>query len=314
MREYAPVGGAELRACDIGVWVPRARGFTIKTELINLTDAARDALLADGVDTDHEALAPLKVELDAAIERLGGAVFPKLNWSAPTDAAWILGGSAKCTSAEDVLLLLQASDRAAHDLCDAWGLSDEGVLPPGAAVPDGHRWVVALRKWSELRPAQEYRCFRAGGGAAGALSAACQRDRHNHYPELCTTRKEMLARLEEFGRRVLPAAPARLVWDAYVDRTGKVFLVDLAPFHESTDPLLFEWDELWSLAAAAGAAEKRPEVELRLVPPGGGSTVVPTARIYNGLPSELRGDVGGGGVEQLLANARSAAVADEDDD
>ena len=167
MREYAPISGAELRACDIGVWAPLARGFTIKTELVDLTDAARDALLADGVDTDHEALAPLKVELDAAIERLGGAVFPKLNWSAPTDAAWILGGSAKCTSAEDVLLLLQASDRAAHDLCDAWGLSDEGALPPGAVRARAGRVPQPGRRDGRRAEAQGQ-----GAGTEGAAQAA----------------------------------------------------------------------------------------------------------------------------------------------
>tara|TARA_B100000524_G_scaffold138851_1_gene69565 strand:- start:1895 stop:2491 length:597 start_codon:yes stop_codon:yes gene_type:complete len=66
-----------------------------------------------------ESIAPTVTAIRAAITRLGGAVLPKLNWSAPTDAAWVLGGSPKCTSANDVLLLLKSSDRTAHDLDDA---------------------------------------------------------------------------------------------------------------------------------------------------------------------------------------------------
>ena len=84
----------------------------------------RDADLHEDSDDDGEDgsdTQPRFPELEAAIakaiERHGGAVFPKLNWSAPKDAAWVLGGGLKCTSPRDVLLLLKSSDHIAHDLC-----------------------------------------------------------------------------------------------------------------------------------------------------------------------------------------------------
>jgi hypothetical protein len=51
---------------------------------------------------------------------------------------------------------------------------------------------------------------------------------------------------EHLGGALLPEA---VVWDAYVDANGRVYVVDVAPFHESTDPILFSWAELRELAA-----------------------------------------------------------------
>ncbi len=45
----------------------------------------------------------LFAEIDAAIEELGGCVAPKLNWSAPHDAAWVSSSkSLACKNADEV--------------------------------------------------------------------------------------------------------------------------------------------------------------------------------------------------------------------
>ena len=52
-----------------------------------------------------------------SIHRLGGAVLPKLNWSAPRDAMWIApGNSLKCVCPGEVILLLKSSNFIAHDI------------------------------------------------------------------------------------------------------------------------------------------------------------------------------------------------------
>ena len=58
----------------------------------------------------------LEREIEVAIQELGGAVLPKLNWSSPKDARWMLGCGLKCTTLGDVLTLLKGSDFIAHDL------------------------------------------------------------------------------------------------------------------------------------------------------------------------------------------------------
>ena len=50
-------------------------------------------------------LSSLLAEISACIATLGGKVVPRLNWSCPTDAAWISATqSIACTSAEEVNL------------------------------------------------------------------------------------------------------------------------------------------------------------------------------------------------------------------
>jgi hypothetical protein len=110
------------------------------------------------------------------------------------------------------------------------------------------------------------------------------------------------------GRPAL-ALPRRLVWDAYVDLDSRVHLIDVAPFHQATDPLLFDWAELGTLAEVAEDAgvDVALEPELRLVPPDGGG-VAPSAQLYYGLPHELQ--MGNGtNVADLIAAAEYAMPA-----
>lgn len=60
-------------------------------------------------------LPELFAEIDAAIEELGGCVAPKLNWSAPHDAAWVSSSrSLACRNADEVRTL-QLPDGATPD-------------------------------------------------------------------------------------------------------------------------------------------------------------------------------------------------------
>ena len=65
---------------------------------------------------EGESFPELEAALTAAIEALGGAVCPKLNWSVPRDAEWVNGGTLRCETAGDVMLLLKSSDFVQHDL------------------------------------------------------------------------------------------------------------------------------------------------------------------------------------------------------
>ena len=170
--------------------------------------------------------------------------------------------------------------------------------------------MLALRKWSELRPEGEFRCFRAGGRLVGA----CQRDRFSHYPFLEPARGVLLELLRAFQTEHLGALerPADVVWDAYVDAQQKVHLLDVAPFHESTDPILFAWPELRARAAQpAATGSALPEAAaaddlLRLVPADAAGGVRPSARMYNGWPVDVL-QAGGEDLGALIATAQRAA-------
>ena len=312
---------AAVDRCSIHHWYPRLRAKSIRTTLINLDAAVVRYLTADGVyvpdicdgdadasgrdadDSEHwdedddadsgdgsgreaahdnERFPALESAITAAIEKHGGACFPKLNWSAPTDAAWVLGGSLKCTSARDVLLLLKSSDRIAHDLCEArtaYGAleaSDSGTHANNRvseAEADAFSWTLALRRWCNLRPSSEFRCFCSSHGAN--LLAVSQRDRFSHYAFLEAMCPRLLELLSAFAARTFGGAhellPPRVVWDAYVDAEERVYLLDVSPFHPATDPLMYEWDELSRLAddaderlAAARAGPTTDGVRLTL--------------------------------------------------
>jgi hypothetical protein len=100
----------------------------------------------------------LNQQIKSAISSLGGAVIPKLNWSAPKDATWVNGGSLKCENAGDVYILIKSSDFCLHDLlrnalqdCEDYDESAFSNNPPPVQL--------VLRKWCNLHPSMEFRCF-----------------------------------------------------------------------------------------------------------------------------------------------------------
>lgn len=133
-------------------------------------------------------------DIEAAIARLGGAVAPKLNWSAPVDAAPLTpaGGTSndpataaaaaaaagagaaplRCASAEQVVALLLSSERVGDDLqlirlmkrqAERLGahVGGTGAGSGGEAGADLSLQLV-LRRWQELDAKCEFRCYIEG--------------------------------------------------------------------------------------------------------------------------------------------------------
>ena len=151
-------------------------------------------------------------------------------------------------------------------------------------------------------------CF--GASAPAAAWSARASATASHYPFLepraaccsnCAFQTEHLGALER---------PADVVWDAYVDAQQKVHLLDVAPFHESTDPILFTWPELRAApAAATGSAPPGPAAAddlLRLVPADAAGGIRPSARMYTGWPVDVL-QAGGEDPAALTATAQRAA-------
>jgi hypothetical protein len=63
----------------------------------------------------------LKLKIKESIKSLGGAIFPKLNWSAPKDSTWISTiGSRRCATFSEIAHLLRSFESLIHDLCHAY--------------------------------------------------------------------------------------------------------------------------------------------------------------------------------------------------
>lgn len=143
--------------------------------------------------------------------------------SLPQDAVWMSPSSSlACTNADEVLLLLRASDRVAHDICHAVAEAAAGAAGTSsslvgsnaaaaaghvaaAAAPDGGsapaaaeavQHCLALRRWYDLQPGREFRCFVRGQ----ALVGASQRDLTQCFEFLkeAEERKELIEAIAAF--------------------------------------------------------------------------------------------------------------------
>lgn len=178
------------------------------------------------------------------IAELGGAVAPKLNWSSPKDAKWISPhqNTLKCTSPNDIYLLLKSSSFVSHDL--------EHAFDGCTAAPPSRPFapILVLRPFFTPHVALEFRCF----VKHRTLIGITQRDL-NRYEFLDSLRPNLWRKITTFFRDTLRLTfpDACFTFDVYVpessladDRLGKVRLIDINPWALQTDTLQFSWEEL----------------------------------------------------------------------
>jgi len=271
--------------CQLHVWHPKYRRVTFKTRSIPLGPDFIAYLLEDGIRDDASTISSssswstenhdgrarpdgrssasnssgeirirpsfpsLEAQVMEAISDLNGAVFPKLNWSSPKDANWMMfDGRIKCESFDDIILLLKSSDYIVHDLCHAFDDFDE--------KPEVE-FVLNLRRWHNLNPNSEFRCFWRDGVLNISQRHTSQFVEYLGDP---AQRKLLFDLIKEFILE-LEDLDARVVIDLYLDPPPKrrVWLVDLAPWSESTEPLLFSWAELESASEEFRVIEEQAQ-------------------------------------------------------
>ncbi|CAP68819.1 uncharacterized protein PODANS_7_7850 [Podospora anserina S mat+] len=191
----------------------------------------------------------LHQKIESTIAQLGGSVAPKLNWSSPRDATWISRhpNTIKCTSANDIYILLKSSSFISHDLDHAF---DDCAPTTTSQLSPPFQPVLVLRSYFNILPSLEFRCFVKDRN----LVAITQRD-PNYYPFLRSLRPHIVSRIRElFTKRLKFTFPeADFSFDVYipeasyddeVNRLGRARLIDINPWAPRTDTILFGWDEL----------------------------------------------------------------------
>lgn len=199
-------------------------------------------------------------EIKKKIAELGGAVAPKLNWSSPKDAKWISPhqNTLKCTSPNDIYLLLKSSSFVSHDLVHAFDGCTEA--PPSRPF----RPVLVLRPFFTPHVALEFRCF----VKHRSLIGISQRDL-NYYSFLSGLRGALSSKISAFFEDTLRFTfpDSSFTFDVYVpeshfadDGLGKVRLIDINPWAVRTDSLLFGWQELlvWDVAKPLYGSASNP--------------------------------------------------------
>lgn len=262
----------------------RRRSVTVKSIILPLPPLFRDYVMSDGVrlpagdalvsshvppkndddswaeeddiDERHEFSFPgLTEQIQSAIDSLGGTVMPKLNWSCPKDATWINCGSLKCSTPGDVYILLKSSDFVMHDFLYAF---DNSV----GEKPTSISYELVLRQWCNFNPSMEFRCFVWNGDVV----AISQRNHTQHFPHLMTEmnryRSQVLDFYEDYVYENFPGS-GNFVFDVYIDKQDRVWLLDFNVWGKQTDPLLFSWDELSSIASLESEEQDDSSLENR---------------------------------------------------
>ncbi|WAR01411.1 CD123-like protein [Mya arenaria] len=221
---------SEVLNCSFSAWYPQFKEYTIKSQIIplpqefNVVDWATEDIMTPVAEPpsfpEFESL------LKIAIRRMGGKVFPKLNWSAPRDASWIsFDRTLKCTCPSDVYLLLKSSDFISHDLTEPFKFcTDDENLKNETTV----KYELVLRKWRELNPAYEFR------------------HTDMYYKFIPENRKEIEGDIQAFFYHIIKDnfPDKSYCFDVYRRCQGKLVLLDINPFGEVTDGLLYTWEEL----------------------------------------------------------------------
>lgn len=240
--------------------------------------------LSDSDDEDADTASPklppdqrfpeLHQAIKDAIKELDGEVAPKLNWSSPKDAGWISPhqNTIKCTTPDDIYLLLKTSNFISHDLDHAF---DGTIAATPSTTPTtnsglGFEPVLVLRIFFSPQTSMEFRCF----VKQRSLIAITPRDL-NYYEFLKKFRPAILERIEDLfeDHLRLTFPDGNFCFDVYVpeQRTeiqasrdfidsdddgdendpndpalnlGRARLIDINPWAPRTDTLLFDWSEL----------------------------------------------------------------------
>ncbi|KAJ2837691.1 hypothetical protein J3B02_006408 [Coemansia erecta] len=186
-----------------------------------------------------------------AIDRLGGRVFPRMNWSAPTDATWMTyDNTLQCRSLSEVLIVLKGSDKISEDIEGNRFLSKQEMA-------GGWEHELVLRQWCNLYPSMEFRCF-----VRNRKLVAISQIEMQHYAFLENMRQEIESSIQRlFDQHICSQFESEnYCFDAYITQeNGRAFVIDFEPWCEKVDSCLYLWQEILDLREGEA-------LELRLFP------------------------------------------------
>ncbi|KAJ3537029.1 hypothetical protein NM688_g6748 [Phlebia brevispora] len=264
-----------LLAFQFSSWYPRFSSLSIKSTVIRplskefynylnsegvfLPEGSEDvppaSTISDNEDEGEEEAEEQETtfafpDLDAKIREVicnYGAVFPKLNFSSPRDAAWMLPASSplKCVSPADVYLLLKSSDFVLHDI-DKDQLFE--ACDGDTDMPE-YELELVLRKWYPVDRSRELRCF----VRRESLIGISQRD-PNFYDfwNDQATQAKVIDAITKFWEENIKGkweqTGGNYIFDFLLTRDlSRGHIIDFNPYWSHTDPLLFTYNDLLQL-------------------------------------------------------------------
>ena len=236
---------------------------------------------------------------------------------------------------EQIFLLLQSSDFIVHDLYHAFDCSGEGVKDGEWSSSSGESeendrgekdkeqegkseeeeeskkkeelsdeaYTLTLRKWANLQSGREFRCFVANETVLLGIS---QRDHTNFYPFLLEEKEMIREKVELFFKEnVCGNFPdSHYVFDVYVDRKFRVWLLDFNPFCSSTHPSLFDWSELLlSPSLCSSSSSQKEKTQMKIVTSQ--SNIKTTDAMLNRVPHDVYDVSNADSINQFIKFAKS---------
>lgn len=226
-------------------WYPKLAKQAISSKVINLDKNFIDFLMNGEFIIDPNDFPDLKRQVEEAIDELGGKVFAKLNFTAPTDALWIgKSRSLEITTFEELLYLFKASTRIFLDLTAPFGGELRDLKP-----------VLVLKRWLRYYTDREYRVF--------------LRNREIiHISSRYTNQRNQIPR-EEVEKQLMPLAiqvyeaigSEQLIIDMYISPKMKPHVVDISPWNEATSTSMFTWEQIEALERSSTRLCETPIIE-----------------------------------------------------
>ncbi|KAF8957242.1 D123-domain-containing protein [Flammula alnicola] len=295
-----------------GVFVPEgsedAPADSTLSDDEDATEADDDEDSDDGEDGDggstrrHYAFPELDQRIRQCVQEYD-AVFPKLNFSSPKDASWLLPASSplKCTSPADVYLLLKSSDFITHDL--SVDSVFEGCIPSDTGSPTSYDLELVLRKWYPVDRSRELRCFVRGN----VLLGISQRDTnfYQFWNDPATQRQVASAVREFWETNIKPKWTAQqdYIFDFLLTRDlSRGHILDFNPYAPKTDPLLFSYEELYELHHQSTSNESTNRLPvLRVIDSASHPAAVSNAPVHqhNMIPFEAVNMSSGRDIEEF---------------
>ena len=194
-------------------------------------------------------------EIMKVLEEFDNKVFIKLNWKAPKDIdTWV--PKLLCQSIEDIFLALKSSTLIGDMLENCFPKPEN--LKKDADIKEIGGFDLILKKWQDLNKSLEFRCFIKNE----KLIAISQRYMKNPYAFLNEkgVKTKILELIEAFYNNFnsIKFNDESYTLDVYLEifkEKWRIWLIDINPWGNLTNPLLFTWEEL----------EKMESIEFRIV-------------------------------------------------
>lgn len=133
-------------------------------------------------------------------------------------------------------MLLKSSDRIAHDICHAFDHCI-GASPPPA------RYVLALRKWRDLRPESEFRAFVRDH----RLVAISQRDLTQHCRPQASQQSVIREKLREFHAVHVKDVFSISDCKGLLEARDEVTVVVCVLWMKACQDMLVSWEECFAM-------------------------------------------------------------------